>query len=164
MFFQQLSSPPKARTLDLDQDLKIIGSKSPGWVVPNDARWQRREDPGLGYWQETEALVAAYGQLLPLLGDVSHSLRVGATGLFLEATTVFHLSLTLSRRCLLDYTSRQASAVSPHKRSESGLDYSPACFRIMVDPSPSVSGKAALNSISQKTQGLAVATAPKPRC
>ncbi|KAB0407316.1 hypothetical protein E2I00_011001 [Balaenoptera physalus] len=75
-----------------------------GWVVPNDARWQRREDPGLGYWQETEALVAAYGQLLPLLGD---------------ATTVFHLSLTLSRRYLLDYTSRQASAVSLHKRSES---------------------------------------------
>lgn len=27
----------------------------------------------MGYWQETEAPVAACGQLLPLLGDVSHS-------------------------------------------------------------------------------------------
>lgn len=39
------------------------------------------EDPGLGY---CEAPVEACRQLLPLLGDVSHSLGVGATGLFLE--------------------------------------------------------------------------------
>lgn len=38
----------------------------------------------MGYWQETEAPVAACGQLLPLLGDVSHSHGWGDTGLFLE--------------------------------------------------------------------------------
>lgn len=41
-----------------------------------------KEDPGLGYWQETEAPLAACGQLLPLLGDVSHSLGWGPLGYF----------------------------------------------------------------------------------
>jgi hypothetical protein len=43
--------------------------------------WQKR-DPGLGYWQETEAPVADCKQLLPLLGDVSHSLGWGPLGYF----------------------------------------------------------------------------------
>lgn len=69
---------------------------APGWVVPDDASVGREER--IQDWDtcRKQAPVAACGQLLPLLGDVSHSLGVGPTGLFLE---VGMRRISWQRRC-----------------------------------------------------------------
>lgn len=73
-----------------ERNWQLLPSRALSSSVPAQGGWSQmrlvgnEEEPGLGYWQETQAPVAACGQLLPLLGDVSHSLGVGASGLFLE--------------------------------------------------------------------------------
>lgn len=78
--------------LHLDLDLcQALG----GWsqMMASVGREERIQD-----WDtcRKQAPVAACGQLLPLLGDVSHSLGVGTTGLFLE---VGMRRISWQRRC-----------------------------------------------------------------